>query len=210
MRENRKYRHDHPTCYIQCEIAMQEQAIEAELKDGTPIQVFLDYDCDKQCLEQEFDRLTARSRHQRFFSPINKLSDAQLSYLINVDGIDHVLIVAAEAQGDQRRGIGLARYVRLKDEPNVAEFAITVVDAFQNRGLGSILMDALMTHAQVNSIHVLRGYVLASNRSMIRLLEGLGGQRKEEDGELCFDLNLAKRAAISSSLFSVLLVLDQK
>jgi hypothetical protein len=52
--------------------------------------------CDKQCISDGLVRLSARSRHMRFFSPINNLSEAQLTYLTEVDNVNHVVIAAAE------------------------------------------------------------------------------------------------------------------
>lgn len=97
--------------------------------------------CDKQCIADEFARLSPRSRHMRFFSPINKLSEVQLTYLIDVDNVNHVVIAAAETAVEDPAGIRLARYIRLKQEPDIAEFAITVNEGYRGGGVGLILLD---------------------------------------------------------------------
>lgn len=161
------------------------------LKDGTNVLIRTVDPCDKQCISEGFDRLSARSRHMRFFSPINKLSDAQLTYLTDVDNVNHVVITASETTGDNLVGIGLARYIRLNKEPDIAEFAISVTDDYQGLGVGSFLLDILIEHAKGNRIRVLRGYVLRSNEAMIKLLESHGAKRiDDEDDNFKFDLHI--------------------
>lgn len=163
----------------------------AELKDGTEVQILTVDPCDKKCIADGFDRLSARSRQLRFFSTIKKLSDVQLTYLTNVDNVNHVVITANETTGEGRTGIGLARYIRLTDEPDIAEFAISVTDDYQGLGVGSILLDILIEHAKGNSISVLRGYVLRSNQPMIKLLERHDAKRFDDENDAFrFDLHI--------------------
>jgi GNAT superfamily N-acetyltransferase len=117
----------------------------------------------------------------RFFSPINRLSDAQLTYLTEVDGVNHVVLVALVNDGHQSTGIGIGRYIRNKQDPGVAEFAITVSDQYQGRGVGSLLLDSMIVHACENNVLILRGYVLSENRPMIQMLKRRGAQCVEEE-----------------------------
>lgn len=170
---------------------MLEPEFKTKLKDGTNVLIRTVNPCDEQCISDGFDRLSARSRHLRFFSPINKLSDAQLTYLTDVDNVNHVVIAAAEAAGGDPTGIGLARYIRLKQESDIAEFAVSITDDYQGRGVGAILLDLLIEHAKENCIRILRGYVLNSNKPMITLLERRDAKRiMDEDGSLRFDLHI--------------------
>lgn len=68
----------------------------------------------------------------------------------------------------------IARYIRLPGEASVAEFAVTVVDAFQGRGIGRQLMDRLIESARDNAIDTLRGYVLPDNERMLALCRRYG------------------------------------
>ena len=52
------------------------------------------------------------------------------------------------------QGVGVARYVRELDRPHVAEAAVTVVDAWQHRGLGGKLLRRLCARATENRIRV--------------------------------------------------------
>lgn len=84
----------------------------------------------------------------------------------------------------QKFGIGVARYYRFKEEPDVAEFAITVHDKFQNQGIDTILFDFLRQSAMANGIKVLRGYVLAENTPMLALCNKYNCKITKEKGTL--------------------------
>lgn len=107
---------------------MLEPEFKTKLKDGTTVLIRTVDPCDKQCIIDGLVRLSARSRHMRFFSPINTLSEAQLTYLTEVDNVNHVVIAATETAVEDPAGIGLARCIRLKQEPDIAELAISVTD----------------------------------------------------------------------------------
>ena len=69
-----------------------------------------------------------------------------------------------------------------ENEPHTAEIAIVVVDEYQGRGLGSLLLDLLITIARKNGLDALCGYVLPENRAMIRLLKRVNGVFFHLDG----------------------------
>ena len=170
---------------------MLEPEFKTRLKDGTAVLIRTVNPCDKQCISDGLAQWSARSRHMRFFSPISKLSEAQLTYLTDVDNVNHVVIAATETSMEDPAGIGLARYIRLKHEPDIAEFAISVADEYQGRGVGPVLLDLLIEHATTNSIRILRGYVLESNKRMMQLLELRDAEpTMDEDGSLRYDLRI--------------------
>jgi GNAT superfamily N-acetyltransferase len=72
------------------------------------------------------------------------------------------------------QGVGVARYVRELARPHVAEAAVTVVDAWQHRGLGSRLLRRLCARAAENRIRLFTASLLASNDAMLTLFERLG------------------------------------
>jgi GNAT superfamily N-acetyltransferase len=135
--------------------------------------------------------MSERSRYRRFFSPVKELSTDQLRHLTEVDWVDHVAWVAGLAAVPRHPGRGVARYVRLKGEPEVAEAAIAVIDDFQNRGLGHVLLHRLAHSAIAGGVRRLRAYVLADNKAMLALLQELGvTQSSFEDGLVRVDVEL--------------------
>jgi GNAT superfamily N-acetyltransferase len=173
---------------------------EHRLADGTPVTLRHIRPDDAAELARGFARLSPESRYRRFFGGVNVLTDKILRYLTVVDGHDHVALVATRVgdgpDGSGEVGLGVARFVRLTDEPTVAEAAITVVDEVQGRGLGGILALTLARAARERGIEHFRGEILADNPSARQLLEEVGAvMRVEDEGRLVFDVALRDDAA---------------
>lgn len=159
------------------------------LRDGTRALVRPVRPDDRDRLVEGFSRLSPRSRYLRFHMHVDELSEEQVRYLTEVDGRDHAAWAALDEDAPGQPGMGVARYVRLVEQPTVAEAAITVVDDYQGRGLGTVLLGVLARHARDNGIRWFRNYVLAENEAMIALLDDLGAtSRPEGDGVHRIDL----------------------
>lgn len=170
-----------------------EYAEERTLDDGTVVRLRLARPTDREEFRRAFGALSTQSRYQRFFTIQAQLTDEMLDYLTRLDGYDHVAIVASAESFDlkEERGLGVARFIRLKDEPGVAEAAVTVVDAMQGKGLGKILLSVLADAARERGVHVFRGEVLRDNLPMRALLEQAGATVKRDEGmTLVFDTPL--------------------
>jgi GNAT superfamily N-acetyltransferase len=157
-----------------------EGPIEATLRDGTPVLVRMVEASDKDALAEGIARLSTHSRYLRFHTGVEQLTDEQLRYLTDVDQRDHVAWVAM-LRDDEDTGIGVARFVRLPDEPDVAEAAITVLDAYQGRGLGTLLLGVLAAAAARRGVTTFRSYVLGVNVGMLAVFDTLGATRTEEE-----------------------------
>jgi acetyltransferase len=125
--------------------------------------------------------MSCQTRQQRFASPMISLSEEHLDYLTNLDGVDRVAWCACIQTDLGERGIGLARYFTLVNKKQVAEFAVTVVDEFQGQGVGTELMKKLVETAKSNSVEILRGFVLPSNRVMLALCRRFDAETVRED-----------------------------
>jgi GNAT superfamily N-acetyltransferase len=144
------------------------------LRDGTRALIRPVEPDDKERLVAGLQQLSARSRYLRFHAPMERLTDEQLRYLTEVDGYDHVALVALNPDRPEEPGMGVARYVRIKGEPEVAEAAVTVLDRYQGKGLGTVLLEMLTERAADNGVRVLRNYVLAENEAMFEILTEAG------------------------------------
>jgi GNAT superfamily N-acetyltransferase len=163
------------------------------LADGTRITLRFIRPDDAVELRRAFSRLSPRSRYQRFLAGVPELTDDMVTYLTEVDGENHVAVVATADSLDLKTemGLGVARFVRLDDEPEVAEAAVTVIDDVQGRGIGKLLLRALATLAHERAVRVFRGEVLAENTAMCHLLHELGASMRMADGQtLVFDVPL--------------------
>jgi GNAT superfamily N-acetyltransferase len=146
------------------------------LDDGTRVVLRHIRPADAVELRNAFDRLSPESRYRRFFGGVGRLSDAALHYLTEVDGRQHVAIVATGESPDLKSepGLGVARFVRLPDDPTVAEAAVTVVDDSQRKGLGRLLAMTLAQAARERGVHKFRAEILADNAPMISLMNEVG------------------------------------
>lgn len=162
----------------------------AILKDGTRVIVRPIRPEDKDALARGLDQLSPESRYRRFLRPMTSLSQRELAYLTEIDYTNHFAWVAVADTKDQE-GLGVARYIRDAKDPEVAEAAVAVVDDYQGRGLGSILMRLLVATALENGVHTFRGWVLGDNLEVLRPLERIGARRVADKGVLRVEVDLA-------------------
>jgi GNAT superfamily N-acetyltransferase len=73
--------------------------------------------------------------------------------------------------------VGVARYVRDPARPDAAEVAVSVVDDWQGRGLGTLLLEGITMRAREEGVDTFTALMLAGNRQMMDLLERLGAVR---------------------------------
>ena len=165
------------------------------LRNGAPIVVRPILPDDKERLVEAFARLSEQSRYQRFGTPVQHLTDEQLRYLTEIDYDDHMAWVALDPAADGEPGLGVARYVRLPDEPEIAEAAVTVVDSHQGLGLGSILLGVLGLSAVAHGIRAFRAYVLEENQAVQELFAGLGATMHHDGPMLEVDVPLPEDPA---------------
>jgi GNAT superfamily N-acetyltransferase len=166
-----------------------------ELRDGTKLQIRPIVPEDEPLLHEAVAAMSERTVYFRFFSPIKRMSDALAHRLAVVDYRDRFAIVAATRRptgpSHKERIVGVARYDRARDT-DVAEVAVAVIDEFQRRGLGSVLLAELARVARGQGIRTFQLIVLPENSEMLGLLRKMGWihQAKLSGGvyEISFDL----------------------
>jgi GNAT superfamily N-acetyltransferase len=164
---------------------------EATLADGTSVLIRPIRPTDKEMLRSGFDRLSDRSRYERFFTHLDRLTDDQLRYLTEVDHHTHSAWVAISLSNDPPDGIGVVRWVRLRDQPEVAEVAVTVIDEFHKRGLGRTLLYIAGQDARAKGVRAFRAWVLGDNHATLHMLERMGATRGPwQDGVLEVTISL--------------------
>ncbi len=94
-----------------------------------------------------------------------------LSFLTEVDQDRHVALIALVQHADHEEEIGEARFVRSADCAT-CEFAIA--DAWQGKGVAGRLVDAIETQARDCGIAQMEGFILRTNRRMIRFAHARG------------------------------------
>ena len=141
------------------------------LRDGTPVHIRPIEPEDREAILEGFEALSEESRYRRFFSPVPRLTASQLTYLTEVDHHNHEALIA---RSEEREPMGVARYVRVDPESDAAEVAVTVVDRWQGRGLGTLLLERLAERARDEGIGRFTATALATNNDIIDLLKNLG------------------------------------
>lgn len=124
---------------------------------------------DKLGLRAFLDALGEESVRRRFLVSKHGFTTAELEYLTEVDGVDHIALVA-EPPGEPGRILGVARCVRLRGEPGTAELAFVVADDVQGRGLGRRLTEVLADRARAAGIQHFSATMLGDNRAARRLV----------------------------------------
>lgn len=124
-------------------------------------------------LLEGFRHLSDQSRYERFFTHLETLSEEQLRYLTEVDHKNHSAWVAIALDG-RDRGVGVGRWIRIPKEPDIAEFAVTVIDEFHRRGIGRTLLYLCAKSAASKGIKSFRAWILHDNKATLRMLERAG------------------------------------
>jgi RimJ/RimL family protein N-acetyltransferase len=163
-----------------------------ELRDGTKLHIRPIVPEDEPLLHEAVASMSERTVYFRFFSPIKRMSDAMAHRLAVVDYHDRfAIVVTTHRPSGKERIVGVARYDRARDT-EMAEVAVAVIDEFQRRGLGSVLLAELARVARGQGIRTFQLIVLPENREMLGLLRKMGWihQAKLNGGvyEISFDL----------------------
>jgi RimJ/RimL family protein N-acetyltransferase len=128
---------------------------------------------DEPRLEELFNRLSRHTVYHRFFAPYHRLRADWYRRFANVDYRARLALVAEDEQNGHVLLRAVARY-----EPDtaagVAEVAVVVEDAWQNRGLGSVLLDAVLEAGEARGIRSFTANVLTENRRMLHVLRRVG------------------------------------
>ena len=135
---------------------------------------------DVQALARAYARLGEESRYRRFFTARPELSDSFLHAAAEVDHENHEALVALPLLSGEI--VGECRFVRLPDRQDTADLAVTVVDAWQGRGLASALLARLSARALEVGIAYFTAEILAENRTVLDMLPRLGNVESEVSG----------------------------
>lgn len=149
---------------------------DVRLRDGSVVHIREVQPGDAPLLADGFARLSVESRRLRFLSDKSSLSPAELRYFTAIDHHNHEAFGAVNPVDGS--GLGIARYIRHLDDAQGAEVAVTVIDEWQRRGLGTELLSRLADRARQEGIHHFTALVAAENVAVSALLrDARGGAR---------------------------------
>ena len=150
------------------------------LSDGTTVQLRPIRPDDAAAIVAMHSRFSERTRYLRYFSPYPRIPERDLHRFVNVDHRDREAFVVLA--GDLIVAVG--RYERLGPGSPEAEVAFVVEDAYQGRGIGSVLLEHLADAARRYGIVHFVAEVLPANGAMLRVFADFGYQvqRQFADG----------------------------
>ena len=174
-------------------VAAGPASTQAVLRDGSRVLIRQVQSADAPLLADGFARLSATSRWMRFLTPKKELTPAELTFLTDVDHRDHEALGALDHRDG--RGVGVARYVRQADDPWSADVAVTIVDEWQGRGLGTELLARLSDRAREENIRSFTALVAAENVAVAGLLRNARARLVGRDSDtLEYEISLAPAA----------------
>lgn len=159
------------------------------LRDGSVAQFRPIRSDDAGALIALFDRAGQQSRYFRFFRAKDRLSDEEVKYFTTVDYSARMAF--AVFQDDLMVGVG--RYDRAPEEPDMAEVAFLVDDSQQGKGIGTQLLQLLTNYARSHDVERFQAYVLPDNLAMMRVFRNSGYElhRTLEEGVYSVDFPVA-------------------
>ena len=141
-----------------------------------------------------WEQVSPASRQRRFLGPKSELTEEELDFYTQVDGHHHIAIgaLSLDSTGETDAGIAVARIIRAEDEPDAGELGILVVDAWQGRGVGRVLMPRLLQLAAAEGVTRVRAQAWSDNEPIQRLLRQYPYEvlTRYEEGEMRVELNL--------------------
>jgi acetyltransferase len=129
-------------------------------------------------LQRVFDGMSPTSRRMRFLAGMPYLSPWMLAELADVDHDRHGCWVASVG-GDP---VAVAHYIRVADDPAMAEIALEVVDRYQGHGLGRLLVHVIGAAAADVGVTSLMWVMDASNLRVRHLAAALRGRFTTKHG----------------------------
>jgi acyl-CoA hydrolase/RimJ/RimL family protein N-acetyltransferase len=117
-----------------------------------------------------FYRFSDEAVYYRYFSPIKTMPHARMQEYVNVDYRNTMCIVGVVGELGEGRIVAEARYVCIPGT-FFADLAFLVDEAYQGLGIATFLFMTLIKIAKNRNIGGLQADVLATNKSMLKVLE---------------------------------------
>ncbi|MFZ4373370.1 MAG: GNAT family N-acetyltransferase [Mycobacterium sp.] len=143
------------------------------LKDGTELMLRPVLPGDSERSNHPSVEFSSETLYRRFMSA-RAPSPALMDYLFQVDYVDHFVWVLVD--GADGPVVADVRFVRDVNDASVAEIAFIVADDYQGRGIGGLLMDALIIAAQIGGVRRFTARLLADNLRMRTILDRYGAE----------------------------------
>jgi len=144
------------------------------LRDGSLVHIRAQRAKDRDGLLAAVKRTSRDSLFRRFFSAKSGLTEQEISYFTDIDFNKHVALVVIPTDDGAGEILGAGRYVTTS--AGQAELAFMVSDTYQGKGIGSLLLQHLITLARQAGLQELHAEVLPQNAPMLAIFKKAGFQ----------------------------------
>lgn len=149
------------------------------LMDGSEVAIRVMRKEDAE-LDRDFIRnLSPESRWMRFLGQICEPSDSLIRKLTEFDYRHDMAFIALSRKHGDVRAVGVSRY-SLAPDGQSCECAVAVADAWQGKGLGTVLMRDLIDIARRRGIRSMFSIDASENERMRELAHDLGFKRERD------------------------------
>jgi len=170
-------------------VGPQELRTTMALDDGTQINFRPIHPTDEQRMRDLFYALSQQSIYYRWMSHLKRMPRKEIQNYVYIDHRDQVAIVGTLPESHGEEIIAVGGYF-LNPKTNRAEVAFTVLDDWQNRGIGTYLLRQLIQVAKRYGIAGFTAEVLRQNKVMQTVFHNAGCRVKShlEEGVYLFEL----------------------
>ncbi len=142
-------------------------------RDGSEITIRPITPEDAPLLVEFFNVLSKLTIFFRFLRGVKYLTPMWIERFTHINYAQDVAMVAIEEVETRERILGVCRIVR-QPETTTGEIAVVVGDAWQRRGIGTILVEHSISIAGKLGIRSIWGIVSPENRKMLAMADRLG------------------------------------
>jgi len=145
---------------------------------------------DEPLIKDFFYSLSDKSLYRRFMSQRQDMPHDRLQEFVVIDYTKEMVILAVIPEGEKETLAGLGQY-SINEGTHTAEVALVVKDEFQNRGIGTELLNYLTQLAKRQGLHGFTAEVLAENKPMLHLFEKTGFDMERGLSSGVYELNIS-------------------
>jgi len=144
------------------------------IADGTEVHFRPIKATDEEAMREMFYDLSDQSVQLRFFQPVKSMPHARMMPLVSIDYDKDMAIVATVGDMSGERIIAVGRYIRNSKGDDAAEVSFMVRDDWQNRGIGRLLLEKLISIAEQRGVKRFMAEVLSNNKKMLSVFHSSG------------------------------------
>lgn len=149
---------------------------------------------DERAVQNLFYSLSRNDKFQRFLMHVTALHHKQAQDLVRVDYTDSMALIVSDIAGKQENIAAVAHIAKEEcvGSRSICEFAAMVDPAWQNKGIGTYLLNTMIDIGRDLGFNCLRAYIWEDNLQMLRSFEKTGrGMTQELEChvyKLCMDI----------------------